>query len=192
MGENMAQIIRYVFRMLPYMLGALPLIFVFRFISFRKLKKANLMTSPHHEMGVCLFLMFMVGLLSQTIFSELGKAAGQGSINLIPFKILTDTYTEVFINKNIAYLIISFTGNIVMFLPLGFFPPLLWNGKPLQKAILTGFITSLAIELCQIPLGRGTDIDDLILNTLGAFLGYLIYLLLQKLKPSFTAKFKVK
>ena len=66
------------------------------------------------------------------------------------------------------------------------------NGKPLKKAILTGFLTSLAIELCQLPLGRGSDVDDLILNTLGAFLGYLIFLLLQNLKPNYTSKFKVK
>lgn len=188
----MAQIIRYVFRMLPYMLGSLPLILVFRFIRVKKLNRVKNKTSPHHEIGLCLFLVFMVGLFSQTIFSELGKTAGQGSINLIPFRIFADTYTEVFVNNNIAYLIISFTGNIVMFLPLGFFPPLLWNGNALRKALLTGFLTSLAIELCQLPLGRGSDVDDLILNTLGAFLGYLIFLLLQNLKPNYTSKFKVK
>ena len=53
---------------------------------------------------------------------------------------------------------------------------------------------SLCIELLQLPQARGTDIDDLWLNMLGALIGYLIYILLSK-APSIQNifyKFRVK
>ena len=37
------------------------------------------------------------------------------------------------------------------------------------------------MNFCQLPLDRGTDIDDLWLNTLGAALGYLVFLLCRRI-----------
>ena len=58
-------------------------------------------------------------------------------------------------------------GNIIMFMPIGFFPALLWRGWRWWRALLTGFSTSVSIELIQFFIGRSTDIDDVILNTAG-------------------------
>lgn len=66
-----------------------------------------------------------------------------------------------------------------MFIPIGFFVALLWNLKD-KNIILIGFVISLFIEFCQLLISRGTDIDDLILNTLGTIVGLLIYKLLSK------------
>ena len=95
-------------------------------------------------------------------------------MNLIPFRIFYDTYIEVFKNNNISYFIISFIGNIIIFIPLGILIPLLYKISS-KKVILIGFLISLLIEIIQLFLKRGTDIDDLILNTLGVFIGTLIY-----------------
>lgn len=66
--------------------------------------------------------------------------------------------------------------NVAMFGPLGFLLPLM--GKQFRKwyvTILTGFGTSLAIELFQLAFGRGIcDVDDLFCNTLGAVIGYFL------------------
>ena len=52
-----------------------------------------------------------------------------------------------------------------------------------KKTALTGFLISLAIEIIQLPFAvRASDIDDLILNTLGVMAGYGIYALVKKLK----------
>lgn len=65
--------------------------------------------------------------------------------------------------------------NILLFLPYGF----LWglmrkNG--LWNALFVGFLTSLGIEFLQLFSGRGVfQIDDLITNTLGALIGYILY-----------------
>lgn len=53
----------------------------------------------------------------------------------------------------------------------------------------TGFLTSLSIETIQLFIDRGTDLDDLILNTVGASGGYLLYRLLRAAVPGFATKF---
>ncbi|MBO0480500.1 VanZ family protein [Vagococcus fluvialis] len=80
--------------------------------------------------------------------------------------------------------------NVVMFIPLGFFLPLMWrkyhNGF---ETIKFGFYLSLFIELSQLfTRFRATDINDLITNTIGAAVGWSIYfifskLLLRKIEP---------
>ena len=71
--------------------------------------------------------------------------------------------------------------NVILFLPLGFFLPLMYkNFKNVGKVVLTGFLLSLSIEIVQM-FGRGsTDVNDLITNTLGTILGYLFYKILSK------------
>ena len=64
-------------------------------------------------------------------------------------------------------------------MPFGFIIPLLWKVSD-KKVIVIGFWSSLFIEICQLFLTRGTDVDDLILNTLGVVFGLLFYKLLYK------------
>jgi glycopeptide antibiotics resistance protein len=72
----------------------------------------------------------------------------------------------------------------MIFIPIGFFIPLLWHKmRSLGKTVLCGFIISLFIELIQFPLYRGTDIDDLWLNTLGVLVGYFVFILVKKIIP---------
>ena len=82
-----------------------------------------------------------------------------------------------------------FLGNVGMFLPIGFFTALLWRRGNLWRSTLVGFLASLSIETIQLFIDRGTDLDDLILNTVGAAVGYLLYWLLRAAVPGFTAKF---
>lgn len=71
--------------------------------------------------------------------------------------------------------------NIILFIPLGVFLPSLWNKfEKFFNTILVGFFFSLIIELFQLLNMRATDIDDLLMNTLGVAIGYLIYILLFK------------
>ena len=76
-----------------------------------------------------------------------------------------------------------------MFMPIGFFIPLLWKVSN-RKVIIIGFCSSLFIEICQLSLTRGTDVDDLILNTLGTMLGLLLYRLLYKKFKNYIIKFR--
>lgn len=137
-----------------------------------------------HEIFLTLFVAFLLGLFSLIVLPS-GQAPGRLHYNLIPFQIIRDVAGELK-NGNTLGLLISFGGNIVMFLPLGFFPALLWRGGGLRRALAVGLCTSLAIELCQLPLGRSSDVDDLWLNTLGAGLGYGLYFMLNRWNPLWT------
>lgn len=97
-------------------------------------------------------------------------------VNLIPIVYLMD-YPE----RKEALL--NLIGNTAMFLPLGLVWPVVF--KKLNnhwKVIAAGAGFSLIIELLQLPFyDRVSDIDDLILNTSGFILGYLIFLLVRRL-----------
>jgi glycopeptide antibiotics resistance protein len=79
---------------------------------------------------------------------------------------------------------IQIIGNVLLLFPLGFFIPLLSRRSlRLYKIILLGFMVSLTIELTQLLLhiflnsNRLFDLDDLLLNTVGALIGYLVFLI---------------
>lgn len=191
----MNAISNYIINMIPYMVIAVPIYLIIRFLMLRKSsRKFNL----YHEIALLIFVIFIVGLASQTVIPkiELGINGninilknGKHGINLLPLKVLFETYREVFINLNINYFIINFLGNIIMFMPIGFFIPLLWE-IPDKKIIIVGFLFSLFIEVCQLFLNRGTDVDDLILNTLGTILGLLVYKFLYKKFKNLIIRFR--
>ena len=65
--------------------------------------------------------------------------------------------------------------NAVMFAPFGFLLPVLWRGcRKWSVTTLAGFLLSLTIEILQMFCFRATDVDDLLMNTLGALLGYFL------------------
>lgn len=186
-------ILNYILCMLPYILIALPIFLIVRYVLY---KKNNSKINWYRELGLLLFTLFIVGLASQTILPKFELKNGIHIINngkhitnLIPFKVLFDTYNEV-MNGNISYFIINFLGNIIMFMPIGFFIPLLFNIS-YKKTILIGSLSSIFIEISQLFLIRGTDIDDVILNTIGVILGVLILKLLNKKYNKFLLKFKL-
>lgn len=93
--------------------------------------------------------------------------------NYIPFVVINELLTTRSFIENIYNII----GNIVLFMPLGFLLPLKfkWIDKFI-KCIVMGLIFSIIIELCQLVLPyRQTDIDDVLLNTLGSGLGYCVF-----------------
>ena len=90
----------------------------------------------------------------------------------------------------IISLIKDYILNVFMFVPLGFALPFIWNKANLWRVVLVGFLCSLFIEFAQGFMMRISTIDDVINNTLGALLGYLLYLLVNKLFPRFSSKIK--
>lgn len=80
--------------------------------------------------------------------------------------------------------------NIVLFVPLGLAAPFISKKSSFLQVAVTGLSLSFLIEFIQIFIGRECSMDDLICNTLGAIIGYLMYLLLRKLFPKFVEKCK--
>lgn len=69
----------------------------------------------------------------------------------------------------------NIVGNVLLFVPYGFFAALYLKLKKPVLAIFLNFIASLAIESTQFMIGRVFDVDDILLNVLGGLIGYGIY-----------------
>ena len=130
------------------------------------------------------FLVYLLMLLRMTVFRNGfvdSDVFSNGSLNLVPFSDLIRIA-----NNDMGVFIYLALGNIVVFMPFGFF--VAWYEKNVGLAVVTlwGFFLSLGIELSQYVFGTGvTEIDDIILNTLGCLLGGIIertiyYLYLKK------------
>ena len=78
--------------------------------------------------------------------------------------------------------LLNLIGNTAMFLPLGIVWPSVFKRLNTHwKVIGAGFGASLCIEILQLPFfDRTSDVDDLVLNTVGFAIGYGIYLLVKK------------
>ena len=72
-------------------------------------------------------------------------------------------------------------GNFVMLLPLGIYLPLLYKRlRGFFQVLLISLLASIFIEFLQlITRYRSVDIDDVLLNTVGACVGYLIFRLVK-------------
>ena len=88
-------------------------------------------------------------------------------VNLIPFS------REI---NRVGYIL-----NIIMLVPFGFLLPMMApKPRKLPQVLAAGLGLSLLIELSQLLCSRGTDVDDLIMNTLGAGCGYVLFRLWDK------------
>ena len=69
--------------------------------------------------------------------------------------------------------------NIIFFMPFGFLLPILWNKfRKFIPTVFAGFIFSLIIEVGQLFTIRATEVEDLIMNTLGTILGFILFKIL--------------
>ncbi len=185
----MYAILQYMKEMALGMLAGLPFVAGVRLL-LAVLRKGKVRTTLLHELLTIFLGCWILNLMSQTVLPELaagiqnGFPSGPGRVNLIPFTVFRQTAVEVFRNGNTGYFFINFLGNILIFLPLGLLPPLLWKKmERFWKAAVLGCGISVAIELTQLLLPRGTDIDDVWLNTLGAALGYGMFALIRWIFP---------
>ena len=137
------------------------------------------------EIVLTLFVLTLAGVLSQTVLPppgqpiltltqararwELGTA-----INLRPLFTIRAFWQRGTLEGQLVNLL----GNVAVFVPLGLLMP--WAFPALRRwwavTLLCGGL-SLAIEFTQLFLARSVDVDDLLLNTLGGLLGYLLFVL---------------
>ena len=94
-------------------------------------------------------------------------------INIIP---LVETF-KLSKGQSLVDFFYNLYGNIVWFVPMGvFIPALTRKHLGFIRVVLIGALISTSIETLQFVLNTGvTDIDDVIFNTLGAAVGYLLY-----------------
>lgn len=146
---------------------------------FCYLHKTGRKQAPLHIAAAFVFCYYLIGILTMTGIGKLTEFSPK--LGLIPFLGMISGPIDTMLN-------------IILFLPLGFFLPLLFRKyNRFSQVALTGFLLSLSVELVQM-FGRGTtEINDLITNTVGAVLGYFIYKSLSSLtREGLLEKFQVR
>lgn len=190
--KAMEQIIHYLSDILPILTWSLPVLVLWRVLAVRQMKEQGRTTTACHEIGAALLGGAYIYILMQTVvLSGRLRAPSLDGANLIPFKVIGYT-VSAFTDGNVTPLLINFLGNILVFAPIGFLYGLCYRGTGVKRAALIGFLCSLTAEAGQLFNERCTDVDDLWMNTLGAVLGFGLYLLVATLLPRPVEKFKVR
>ena len=144
-------------------------VFVLYFLWLKKLGRTQ---SFLHTAAVFVFGYYLFGLLTVTGIGFTSTMTFRPNISWTPFiGMITGPIDTIL--------------NIILFVPLGFFLPLLYKKYHHMKTVaLTGFLFSLAVEIVQMFGWGSSDINDLMTNTAGACIGFLVYCLLSRILPA--------
>ena len=101
---------------------------------------------------------------------------------ILPFKLNPIPFVHLLEYDSKKEMLLNVMGNTAMFIPTGVILPIIYKKlNTFWKVIGVGVLISLCIEIIQLPFfERTSDVDDLLLNTLGVAIGYLIYKLVLK------------
>ena len=143
--------------------------------------------------GIVLFLLYVLFLVYFLFFSEsygrVAQAERAYRYNLMPFVEIRRfwMYRE---QLGVFAVISNIFGNVVGFVPFGYILPVITSHlRSGFLIILSGFALSLLVEVIQLVTRVGCfDVDDLILNTLGAAIGYFAFVICNTLRRKFYGK----
>ena len=126
----------------------------------------------YKELIALSFIIYILCLFQVVTFQDNNNIS---SNNLIPFREMFryDLGSRLFL-KNVL-------GNIIMFLPYGFFTSYFLKEKKLLPIFILIAVASLTIESTQLMIGRVFDIDDILLNIVGGILGHYLYIVILKI-----------
>ena len=145
------------------------------------------MEPKHRKLNLVLFGLYS-GFMLYLLFNRAGGIEGmdywtqiRANLNLEPFHTIR-LFLKVLNNQTYSSTaFINLGGNVILFIPLGFFLPRAFPClQKFRKSILATVLIITAVELTQLFTLLGScDIDDLILNVIGATLGYGIHKLVK-------------
>jgi len=134
----------------------------------------------YKELSYLLFIIYLLSLFYIVTFQD----DNYGLSNFIPFK-------EIFRYKLTSKLFVrNVLGNILLFMPFGFFVTAYLDQNKVYPSVILTFISSISIEIIQLIIGRVFDVDDILLNLVGGFVGASIFVLLDKLRDKLPNPFK--
>ncbi|WML44558.1 VanZ family protein [Neobacillus sp. PS3-40] len=180
------------------------IVIVFGFICYIVVRVIILALKQKHKKSLVwfkelirlLFVLYILMVISVTLFPlDIGVPHEKFTyrfLNFIPLISIVGDVNQVGTAYSgdslfmIKLIVKNVGGNILMLMPLGFFMPILWGKfERLENTIMIGFLVSLSVECLQflelllgLGMTRTVDIDDVICNVLGTFLGYFIYKLI--------------
>ncbi|QKJ31653.1 VanZ family protein [Mucilaginibacter mali] len=162
----------------------LPLWLVFRIVvnSYKKRQGTGLLWGQ--ELKQFVLYVYIICVLMITVMPlPMTRHHGpkRGHINILPIANTAKQFNAVLARGThgmMVHALENIVGNVILFLPLGICLPMLWPQYfNFKRVLLTAFLFSLTIELTQLfsrqfGIYRSVDVDDVILNTCGAILGF--------------------
>lgn len=141
-------------------------------------------TTKRQKLGWVLFILYLCLLAYFMFFSEsFGRTDTdrEYAYNLVPLKEIT-RYFRYYRTLGMTLFLINIVGNIAAFMPFGFFLPIISRrSRKWYNTVSFGLVFSLTLETLQLVLRVGSfDVDDMLLNTIGAALGFWVYKLVQR------------
>ena len=132
-----------------------------------------------------IFVYICIVVVARFTFFPFSKVNGEiqplvfESAKAFPFRVNWIPFINLFDYPEMRDILINVIGNTAMFIPLGIVWPSVYKGLDTHKKVISaGVGVSLCIEILQLPFyDRVSDIDDLLLNSLGFIIGYQLYLL---------------
>lgn len=140
--------------------------------------------------GVLTVLIYLLGVglvTGPSLYQLLAGCFPTPKLELVPFADIAAVWRDTGTPGLGAF--VNIGGNFILLLPLGFLLPLFWlYFAKAKRTILFAFGLSLSIELIQLVAGGVTSVDDLMLNTAGAALGFALAKLLLRACPRFAPR----
>ena len=144
------------------------------------------------EVLLLIFVVYFAGLATATLSpngSDRLRAAGRGGIELRPNLTALTCSSAITGSKTPPFCAYNQRGNLALFFPLGILIPLVWRRLSFSRGILIALALACGIELAQYLSSdwgsyRAVDINDAILNVLGATLGLALMSPLRLLRSS--------
>lgn len=152
---------------------------IYSFFYLLRLKKFNKPFVQKNFIVRLIYICYISALIQITIIRDWNSffnidnlSYSIATIQYIPFSTMYNS-----LNNELWTFIYPVFGNMLWFMPLGFISPLINNKfSNTTKLLILSFLFSSSIEILQFIFNSGiSDIDDIILNILGALLGYCIY-----------------
>ncbi|MDD3341739.1 MAG: VanZ family protein [Bacilli bacterium] len=110
------------------------------------------------------FVIYIICLFQTVTFQDVAWSTS----NFVPFKeMLRYQFGSPLFIRNVL-------GNVLLFLPYGFFITYFFKFKKYRTPLFLITILSVVIESTQLLIGRVFDIDDIMLNIIGGSFGYLL------------------
>ncbi|NCI74083.1 VanZ family protein [Clostridium botulinum] len=173
---------------IPFYIGSIPIIILSMYIIKKKREFLDVKFKINEKIFILGFILSLLFILSITIGNNPPirfQDVAWRSINIKPFAGVYMQYLLA-VDGDI-YSIINLFGNILVFVPWGFFLAAYYKEDKNEKfkILIIAILTSFLIETIQLFVGRCADITDIIFNTIGVLLGRLIFCYLNILFKEF-------
>lgn len=131
-------------------------------------------------LGKILFILYIIFIVYFLLFSDLYGRTGvreEYQYNLVLFKEIRRfwQYRE---QLGMYAMFTNLFGNVLIFMPFGFFMPMASRYRSFFSTLFYSFGLSFCVETFQLLTKVGSfDVDDLLLNTIGGVVGYIIFVM---------------